>query len=485
MLRTSRVVGALVISLAMVLPVASGAASGSEGSGTSEADRLADYWDEERRASVVPRDLVIDHRGLGYLRRADGGLEPYGHDRPSVVQAAAARSVPQGRPSSQPGQLSAPTVTVLDPLANATIGAAHVFKARVESAAGIRSVTFIIHYPDGRTGRFSASHVGNNVWQVSFSGFSDGQWAWQVEARDKGPKGGLTTTTAASPFAVEAGGGSGGTGGDTGGGSGTTVANAVWPRGGDVQTAIGRILFEMPSRGNRWSAYVCSGTAVKETNSANSVILTAAHCVYDDVNKVFARNVLFIPDQAGTTGTGTDRDCGNDPYGCWAPSHGVVDAHWTTRKWPDNIPWDYAYYVVPASGAHTGTPSYGALENAVRTLSISFDAPATGQFTHALGYSYNQDPKLMYCAENLGTVNGPHNWWLASCGMSGGSSGGPWIQPLVSGSGPIVSVNSWGYSNQPGMAGPKLSGTSASCVFGVAQNAGASPTNRGIIVTCP
>ena len=33
------------------------------------------------------------------------------------------------------------------------------------------------------------------------------------------------------------------------------------------------------------------------------------------------------------------------------------------------------------------------------------------------------------------------------------------------GNGPVMSVNSWGYTNQDGMAGPKLSGTSAECVF--------------------
>ena len=61
-------------------------------------------------------------------------------------------------------------------------------------------------------------------------------------------------------------------------------------------------------------------------------ILTAAHCVYDDVNKAFARNVLFIPDQAGTTGAGTDQDCSNDPVGCWEPSHGVVDVDWLVEE---------------------------------------------------------------------------------------------------------------------------------------------------------
>ena len=71
----------------------------------------------------------------------------------------------------------------------------------------------------------------------------------------------------------------------------------------------------------------------------------------------------------------------------------------------------------------------------------------------------------MYCAEDMTTEARPANWWLASCGLSGGSSGGPWVQPISGGTGPIISVNSWGYTNQPGMAGPKLVGTSAKALF--------------------
>ena len=69
-----------------------------------------------------------------------------------------------------------------------------------------------------------------------------------------------------------------------------------------MQTAAGRLFYEMPSnpRRKRWGGYVCSGTVVSDGATGRSVILTASHCVYDDANKAFARNVLFIPNQAGT-----------------------------------------------------------------------------------------------------------------------------------------------------------------------------------------
>lgn len=42
--------------------------------------RVAEHWTSERRRNAIPRDLVIDSRGLGYLRGSGGSLEPYGHD---------------------------------------------------------------------------------------------------------------------------------------------------------------------------------------------------------------------------------------------------------------------------------------------------------------------------------------------------------------------------------------------------------------------
>lgn len=121
-----------------------------------------------------------------------------------------------------------------------------------------------------------------------------------------------------------------------------------------MQTAAGRIYFEMPYQGG-WGGFVCSGTVVTDGTSGRSLIMTAAHCIYDDANKAFARNVMFIPDQDDGGIDKTDLNCSNDPMGCWLPIFGVVDVNWTTRSFPDNVAWDYAFYVVSDSGAHAGT----------------------------------------------------------------------------------------------------------------------------------
>jgi len=149
----------------------------------------------------------------------------------------------------------------------------------------------------------------------------------------------------------------------------------------------------------------------------------------------------------------------------------------------------------PKMRLNTGTGSYGALDAAVAKLPVSFAAPAhdvagsNADYTYALGYSYSEDPNFMYCAEDMATESAD-DWWLGHCGLSGGSSGGPWVQGMsAGGSGDIVSVNSWGYTNQPGMAGPKLFGTTASCVFSMATAgtfiSSAPDGDEGTKVTCP
>ncbi|MGW8370071.1 MAG: hypothetical protein ACWGPN_15510, partial [Gammaproteobacteria bacterium] len=495
-----------VFSLSMFLLAGqSGAQQGpSEDLAVTDADkaRVIAVWDLGARRQAMPRDLVIDPRGLGYLRLRDGSLAPHGHQ--IAAESAAASANPLARPPSA-SDSTGPSIANMTPGEGATIGASASFSATVtDTESGVRSVSFVFVYPDGQTQAFDAAQGANDSWSVALQGFSDGIWSWSVEARDGAKAGGNRSSAGPVTFTVDTGGSTGGsTGGDTGdsGNGSDTVTNAEWTSGGNVQTAAGRIYFQMPSNARRrgpWSAYVCSGTAVTDNTTGRSTILTAAHCIYDDVNKAFARNVRFIPDQAGTNGTRTDTNCDNDPLGCWVPSFGVVDREWTIRTFPDNIPWDYGFYVVPDAGAHAGSSAPEALDSAVAALDVSFATPyvedsvpgaGSPDFTHALGYSYSDDPNFMYCAEDM-TRQGSVNWWLSSCGLSGGSSGGPWVQPLISGSGPVISVNSWGYSNQPGMAGPRLDVSSANCVFTMAKSIpwsaiSSADGDAGDAIACP
>merc|ERR1712166_533500 len=263
----------------------------------------------------------------------------------------------------------------------------------------------------------------------------------------------------------------------------TDVANSEWDSewSGTIQNVVGRIYFEM----NGGQSYVCSGTVVQDEQADRSIILTAAHCVYDDAQKAFAQDVLFIPNQAGTTGSGTDSNCDNDPLGCWAASFGVADTDWASRSFPANIPWDYAMYVVEAVGAREGpstradgTAIQDSLEIAVlvpgsNIPEVSFEAAVSDPmpFTYALGYSYKDDPNFHHCGKELSLRNG--GLFLDNCLLSGGASGGPWIQGNAQDH-KLISVNSWGYSDgvTPGMGAPRLDnimGGHASDVFALAK----------------
>jgi hypothetical protein len=446
------------------LPSAQAAPAANASLRAAEHARIVKHWTPDRRAAAIPRDFVLDGEGRAFMKLPGGALQPYGR---SVAEAG--RQVPTAKPGGgggggKPGtgDTTPPSVSAMSPGSGDTIGASATFSALVTDAGGLRSVSFVIWKGAGAEQSFSASSSGD-TWGVSLQGFVDGaDWFWRVEATDRA---GNRTVSNVVNFNVVTGGGGGG-----GGGTGDVVVNERWSDGGALQTAAGRIYFEMPQNASRrrWAGYVCSGTVVTDNTSGRSVILTAAHCVYDDANKAFARNVLFIPDQDGTSGAGTDRNCDNDPLGCWTPAFGVVDVEWTTRTFPDNIPWDYAFYVVPDSGAHTGTAvSSDSLESEAGGMTLSFAAPVVGDYTHALGYSYSDDPYFMYCAEDMGT-EGTANWWLPSCGLSGGASGGPWTQGGNGGTSFVMSVNSWGYTGSPGMAGPKLDDTSASCLYDTA-----------------
>jgi V8-like Glu-specific endopeptidase len=197
--------------------------------------------------------------------------------------------------------------------------------------------------------------------------------------------------------------------GKPGSGGGSAVAETAQPRFGKVFFSIGN------------SNYVCSGTA---TNSGNGdVVTTAGHCVSD--NGTFVKNFAFVPAYDNNT----------RPYGTW-----TARTLFTTTQWKNGEDYDYdAAFAVMNNNA-----SGQSLTQVVGGYPIAFGQPR-GQTMKAYGYPAARPfngQKLYSCTGTVqqDTFGGSQDQGL-SCNMTGGSSGGGWIQ-----NGSLSSVTSFGYT---------------------------------------
>lgn len=266
-------------------------------------------------------------------------------------------------------------------------------------------------------------------------------------------------------------------GGKPGGGGGSgTVTGASWTKTDTlVYHATGRVYFELGS-----SAYVCSGAVVQDRRSGYSLVLTAAHCAYDETNGQFATNWLFIPEfDSSPTYT-----CATTTYGCWTASalvvhNGYASAGGFTSQATRH---DYAFAVV-GSGGKSGAQ----LDATVGAFPIRFSAVADGTMTYAFGYPAAGKYKgndLVYCAGPVGSD--PYNdnlTYALACDMTGGSSGGPWLTGFDpnAGTGTLTSVNSYTYRSVKNvMHGPKFD-ANTQAVYEAADSA----TTNTIVVSGP
>jgi hypothetical protein len=138
--------------------------------------------------------------------------------------------------------------------------------------------------------------------------------------------------------------GTGGGGGRPGGGgSSTTVIGAPWNGGGAILESSGKVLFALGD-----SYYVCSAAVVedgdRERNGAGNgtaIILTAAHCTYDEVDGAYATNWMFIPEY-DTAPAALDRAgtfCAATTHGCWTATSLHAPEGYRTAEGSTSRPW--------------------------------------------------------------------------------------------------------------------------------------------------
>lgn len=240
----------------------------------------------------------------------------------------------------------------------------------------------------------------------------------------------------------------------------TDVVGASWSGGGEVAATTGRVFFSMGE-----SYYLCSGSVVEDTTADRSIVLTAAHCAYDEENLAFAENWMFVPayDAMPAVPTTDGSFCDGTSYGCWTADALVVpDGYATAGAFNDQaVVHDYAYAAVG-----TGGRDDVHLDATVGAQAIRFDGATAGADTWLFGFPAAQRYKgndLTYCRGPLGFDRYVDDQtYRVTCNMTGGASGGPWFAPFSAGdgAGSVVSVNSYGYQGVKAMHGPRL-GTEA------------------------
>ena len=227
----------------------------------------------------------------------------------------------------------------------------------------------------------------------------------------------------------------GGDGGGGGDGSDPVVSGATWTDGGaSVAKTTGKVFFTLGG-----SRYVCSASAVA---GQENLVLTAGHCVWDDVAK-FATNWMFAP--------GYDNGV-NIEYGEWTATSLFTTSAWadtTGNAWPD----DAGMAVVTNGSSATLSGRLGSLP---AMAAQSGGGDLSGATYSAFGYPAAQKYKggtLTYCQGPVMVGYDSQDTLSMACDMTGGSSGGPWFGG-PGGTGQIVSVNSYGYRGLARMFGP-------------------------------
>lgn len=265
------------------------------------------------------------------------------------------------------------------------------------------------------------------------------------------------------------------------GGSEYLNLGSRWTGGGDVNKNVGRVFFEMG--GSYWT---CSASVIVDPKTDRSIVLTAAHCAYDETGRYgFARYWMFVPDWA-TLPSQYDPDglfCPSTSLGCWAADSLVVSgAYAEAGGFNDTaVVHDYAFAVVSSGGK-----SNGQLDAVVNPNPASWTEQSAADDTFLFGYpaaGRYKGSTLVYCRGPLDYDGRTmYETYKVGCSMTGGSSGGPWFTPFENsgpdaGSGTVVSVNSYGYAGRKAMYGP-IFGAETATMFGIAQT-----TASNVIVT--
>jgi V8-like Glu-specific endopeptidase len=219
-------------------------------------------------------------------------------------------------------------------------------------------------------------------------------------------------------------------------GGGTSGSTAVSEQ---AQPQFGKVFF---TEGN--SNYVCSGTAT--TSGNKDVVTTAGHCVNEGPG-AYVTNFAFVPAYNN----------GAQPYGKWTAKTLMTTTQWATSG---DYNFDVGFAVMNELNGQSLTDVTGSYAPA-------FNAPK-GQTMKAYGYPAARpfNGQTLYSCNGVvvaDTYGGSTDQGLA-CNMTGGSSGGGWIQ-----NGSLSSVTSFGYTGVKNILWGPYFGSTIQSLYNLAQ----------------
>jgi V8-like Glu-specific endopeptidase len=242
-------------------------------------------------------------------------------------------------------------------------------------------------------------------------------------------------------------------------------AKSVSPTYHANAATAGKVFFDSPK-----GTMVCSATVVEDPAhpGKSNLVWTAGHCVHAGKDGGWYRNIAFVPsyNDAGKTAAQLQNATKDQvaPYGVW-----WGDGAQTSQQWIDQggetggqgSSYDYAViHVTPEKG--NGGKS---LEETVGSaLPVNFNAPAVPKVSSITATGYPAAPPydgqtLYQCTDKPGRLSinaSDPTMYRIGCTMTGGSSGGGWVETGSDGKPALVSNTSIGPVTSGWLAGPRL-----------------------------
>ncbi|MFL1376616.1 trypsin-like serine peptidase [Nocardiopsis protaetiae] len=202
-----------------------------------------------------------------------------------------------------------------------------------------------------------------------------------------------------------------------------------WTAGGRVVRTTGKVFLTMDGRD-----FTCSASVVDSPN--RSTVVTAGHCAKDGTGS-WARNWTFVPGFSD----------GSSPHGRYTARDLLVSPEWSRRA---DDSYDFAVAVVNTEGGRTVQDRVGAQRIAFDTWTDAQvrDGVQVYSFGYPAASPYN-GRELHYCSGRTRADTGGTTANGMRCGMTQGSSGGPWLTGFdpKTGVGTVSSVVSFKYAN--------------------------------------